>query len=64
MVPMNTIWDADCRRQLLERFEKLAPDARPTWGQMNAAQMLAHLADPLKTAMGTKPVALKPGAFS
>jgi len=64
MVPMNTIWDVDCRQQLLTRFSKLTPDARPAWGQMNAAQMLAHLADPLKTAMGTKPVALKPGAFS
>jgi hypothetical protein len=64
MVPMNTIWDADCRHQILERFEKLTPDARPAWGQMNAAQMLAHLADPLKTAMGTKPATLKRSAFS
>jgi len=26
---MNTIWDADCRHHLLERFEKLKPDAKP-----------------------------------
>jgi hypothetical protein len=64
MVPMKTIWDTDCRGTLLARFGKLTPDARPAWGQMTAAQMLAHLADPMKTAMGTKPVTVKPSAFS
>jgi hypothetical protein len=61
---MDTIWDTDCRRTLLARFEKLTHDARPAWGQMTAAQMLAHLADPLKTAMGIKPAPVKPSAFS
>lgn len=61
---MNTIWDSGCRQQLLARFEKLTPEARPAWGQMTAAQMLAHLADPIKTAMGAKTAAVKPGAFS
>jgi hypothetical protein len=31
---------------------------------MTAAQMLAHLADPLKAAMGSKKVAVKSSAFS
>ncbi len=61
---MKTIWDAGCRRELLARIDKLTPESRPAWGSMNAAQMLAHLADPLKTAMGTKPVAVVPGALS
>jgi hypothetical protein len=61
---MKTIWDAACRQELLTRFEKLTPDGRPAWGEMNAAQMLAHLADPLKVAMGSKKVAPKPGALS
>lgn len=61
---MKTIWDPACRQQILARFEKLTPDARPAWGQMTAAQMLAHLADPLKAAMGSKTVAAKPSAFS
>jgi hypothetical protein len=61
---MKTIWDPACREELLARFEKLTPDGRPAWGSMNAAQMLAHLADPMKAAMGSKPVAVKPSAFS
>jgi hypothetical protein len=61
---MNTIWDPRCRQRLLARFEKLTPDCRPAWGRMTPAQMLAHLADPLKTAMGSKTAAVKPGPFS
>jgi Protein of unknown function (DUF1569) len=64
MVSMKTIWDPGCRQQILARFERLTPDARPAWGHMTAAQMLAHLADPLKAAMGSKTVAAKPSAFS
>src|ERR1700693_468031 len=64
MVSMKTIFDPGCRQQILARFEKLTPDARPAWGQMTAAQMLAHLADPLKGARGSKTAAAKPSAFS
>jgi hypothetical protein len=61
---MKTIWDPGCRQQILARFEKLTPDGKPTWGSMTAAQMLAHLADPLKTALGSKTVAVTPGVMS
>ena len=64
MVFMKTIWDPGCRQQLLARFEKLTPDGRPAWGRMTAAQMLAHLADPLKAAMGSKTVVAKTSALS
>ena len=61
---MLTIWDPDCRNELLARYEKLTPDRRPVWGQMTCAQMIAHVVDPLKAAMGEKVVAPKPGPFS
>jgi hypothetical protein len=64
MDSMKTIWDPDCRQQILARLERLTPYARPVWGQMTAAQMLAHLADPLKAAMGSKTVSVKSSAFS
>jgi len=61
---MLTIWDAPRRKELLARFEKLTPDRRPAWGRMTCAQMIAHVADPMKAAMGEKRVAPKPGIFA
>jgi len=60
---MLTIWDPRCREDLLTRYEQLTPDKRPTWGQMTCAQMIAHVVDPLKAAMGEKAVEPKPGPF-
>jgi hypothetical protein len=61
---MKTIWDAARRDELISRFEKLRTDTRPGWGSMTPAQMIAHVADPMKTAMGEITVAFKPGLFS
>lgn len=58
---MLTLWDAKCRQDLLSRFEQLTPERRPAWGRMTCSQMLAHVAEPLKAAMGEKPAAPKPG---
>ena len=33
------------RQDLLDRLERLTPEARPLWGKMTAPQMLAHLVD-------------------
>jgi hypothetical protein len=52
MVSMKTIFDAGCRQQILARFEKLTPDARPAWGQMTAAQMLRTSSRPAKGRHG------------
>lgn len=60
---MLTIWDPRCREELLARFETLTSDRRPAWGSMTCPQMIAHVVDPLKAAMGEKVVALKPGPF-
>ena len=49
---MKTIWEPACRQEILDRFEKFTSDRRPAWGSMTAAQTLAHLTDPMKTALG------------
>ncbi len=49
---MKTAWNAADRRELLERVSALTPDARPRWGSMKAPQMVAHLADSLRMAVG------------
>jgi hypothetical protein len=40
---MNNLYNLSDVNGILERVEKLAPDADRKWGKMNVAQMLAHL---------------------
>jgi hypothetical protein len=56
---MKTVWDPAVRKELLARFARLAPDQKPLWGKMNAAQMIAHCTDPMRAAMGEMKVAEK-----
>ena len=44
--------NASARRELLERLERLTPQATPMWGRMNASQMLAHLTNWMLMASG------------
>ena len=55
----RSLSDARARQQLLERLERLSPDAKPLWGKMNAPRMLAHLVDWMLMAKGDVKVALK-----
>ena len=41
----KSLSDARARQELLDRLERLTPEATPRWGMMTAQQMLAHLAD-------------------
>jgi len=47
-----SLWDVDPRRELLERLSRLEPDAHPRWGRMNAVQMLTHVNDQFRMALG------------
>lgn len=44
--------NALARQALLDRLERLAPDASPLWGTMSALRMLTHLADWMSMAKG------------
>jgi hypothetical protein len=48
----KTLWDAHARARLLERLDRLTPDAKARWGRMSPLQMLAHLADWMSMASG------------
>jgi len=39
----------------LERFQKIAPDAKPIWGTMTPAQMIGHLNGAVRYSMGYGP---------
>jgi Protein of unknown function (DUF1569) len=54
---MPTIRDPATRDALLARVDRLTPDATPHWGRMTAGQMLAHLSDSARMALGEITVA-------
>ena len=47
-----SLWDEGPRRELLDRLGRLGPDARRRWGRMNAPQMLTHVNDQFRMALG------------
>ena len=49
---MNSLFEEAGNAEAVQRIEALAPDARPQWGKMNLAQMLAHCQRPFRTASG------------
>jgi uncharacterized protein DUF1569 len=46
--------DAASTQELLERLQRLRPNAPALWGKMNAHQMVCHLNDAFELAMGLK----------
>ncbi len=49
---MNNLYKQADVEGILERLEKLTPDAQRLWGKMNVNQMLAHCNVAIETAMG------------
>ena len=49
---MPSIFDAAARSQLIARMNRLRPEQSRLWGKMNCAQMLCHVADQLRNALG------------
>ncbi|MCZ2149618.1 MAG: DUF1569 domain-containing protein [Bryobacterales bacterium] len=58
---MKSVRDAAARKEILARMARLEPGTRPKWGKMTAAQMLGHVAAPMRGAMGEMKVTGKPG---
>ena len=53
---MKTMWDGPCQREIRDRVARLSPEARGEWGKMSAPQVVCHLAESLKMALGDLPV--------
>jgi hypothetical protein len=49
---MPTLFDAHDRAVILSRIHRLAPETRRRWGRMSAGQMVAHLSDQMRHALG------------
>jgi hypothetical protein len=52
---MNNLYNEQDFNGILKRVELLQPNAERQWGEMNAAQMLAHLNAFLETALDRNP---------
>ena len=61
---MPTIFDAADRAAILSRLDGVTPGARPAWGRMDAGQMVAHLNESLRMAVGELACALRGGPLS
>lgn len=48
----KSLFDAAQNRQVLDRIARLDAQAKPQWGKLDAARMLAHCQAPLRVAMG------------
>lgn len=53
---MKTFLSPRGRSGVLDRLTKVRPDSQRRWGSMSAPQMVWHLSDSLRTALGKKHV--------
>ena len=53
---MKSMWGDDGRREIRDRVARVTPDRKAHWGKMSARQMVCHLAESLKMALGELPV--------
>jgi hypothetical protein len=53
---VKTLARADDRAEILRRVRLLSPEARPLWGRMSAPQVICHLSDAFRMAMGAMTV--------
>ncbi len=56
---MTTLFDAETEKRFRARVDTLKPDAPALWGRMNARQMVCHLTDSFRVALGEVPVVVK-----
>jgi hypothetical protein len=59
----KTLSNPDHKAEILERLQKLKPNSARQWGKMSAHQMVCHLNDAFKAAIGEKKVAMAGSIF-
>lgn len=61
---MRTLARGRDKAALLRRLREVRPESARRWGRMSAHQMVVHLADGFRMALGRKPVARACGPLS
>lgn len=49
---MKSTFQSDARHELLERLDRLTAEHRALWGRMTAPQMVSHLLESMRMALG------------
>ena len=60
----KTIFNEADRAELLQRLDRLTPDAAARWGRMTAPRMICHLADSLRVSSGEFPAEFRKGPLA
>ena len=58
---MKSLFHSADRLRLKRRLDELKQDTKATWGRMDCQQMLAHLSDGIRMALGELPVRSRGG---
>jgi hypothetical protein len=61
---MKTLARPDDKAEVLRRLRDVHPGSARRWGRMSAPQMVCHLADAFRMALGQKPVSEVPGLLN
>jgi Protein of unknown function (DUF1569) len=56
---VKTIFDPAVRAEVVARMERVPPGRAPLFGRMSAPQMLCHVSDQMRAALGELPVRSK-----
>jgi Protein of unknown function (DUF1569) len=57
---MKSLADPAAQHEIESRFAHLAPTDTARWGSMSVHQMICHMTEAFRAALGEKPVALAP----
>ena len=60
---MRTLFDPDTRSSVHDRIDRLKPESERRWGKMHAPQMVCHVADQLRVALGDIETESSPGVL-
>jgi Protein of unknown function (DUF1569) len=52
---VGTLVNDQDRALILQRLQRVRPDAQPAWGKLDAPRMLCHVADQMRVALGDAP---------
>ena len=61
---MKTLAHEQCRAELLRRLATVRPESAARWGRMSSHQMLCHLGDACRVALGEKRSAVDAAIFT
>jgi hypothetical protein len=60
---MKTLGNTQDKAEVLRRLRKVNPESRRRWGRMSASQMVCHLNDSFRVALGEKTASSASGVF-